>query len=695
MATKSKRQQVKIEGTEVQDEYHALIAVWVLRMLLSSAPAFKAFFVKNRGYMDSDLQEFLQLSDENDSDIKVSELRACLCSMSVFYEKKIDSSGTLFRNIALMSKRIHLTAVQQQILSLVVLKGRYELLKDCFERMHTPSESHLYASLSKVIDVDVQAIAKAMAGNAALRASGLIKLDENYRSGLDLEPMDGLCEALMAENENEKALLSHFLVPAKAATLEASDYPHVRADFDLLRGMLTASLKQQEKGVNVLLYGTPGSGKTELARLLAKTIGSNLFEVKTEDDDGDPVRSNQRMEGYRFCQQMLSGDNNSLILFDEVEDVFPSRGFSFFGMEIKSGENKGWINKALEENQTPAIWVCNQISQIDPAFLRRFDYAMELNTPPRSVRLNIVRSRLADTPVSEPFMQRLSEHEELSPAQVAQAAKVLQRMACNDQQAAERVLEKILGNSAKAMGQKPLERKQVHATHYSLDYLNTNIDIPNLVEGLQRNKRGNICFYGAPGTGKTALAGYIAKQLDKPLLCKRTSDILSMWVGGTEQNIARMFEQAKQEEAVLILDEADSFLRDRRGANHSWEVTQVNELLVQMENFDGLFSCSTNLMDDLDQASLRRFAIKVEFDCLKPEQAINMLKQECITTPTTEDARAIAMLTNLAPGDFAAVKKRLSILGLDSTPAVMIKELQAEVEVKQVNVSKSIGFIGS
>ncbi|MDX8405719.1 MAG: ATP-binding protein, partial [Mariprofundus sp.] len=254
-------------------------------------------------------------------------------------------------------------------------------------------------------------------------------------------------------------------------------------------------------------------------------------------------------------------------------------------------------------------------------------------------------------------------------------------------------LEKVLNNSAKAMGQKPLGRKQAHATHYSLDYLNTNVDMVRLVAGLQRGKRGNICFYGAPGTGKTALAGYIAKQLDKPLLCKRASDILGMYVGQSEQNIARMFEQARQEEAVLILDEADSLLRDRRGANQSWEVTQVNELLVQMENFDGLFICSTNLMDDLDQASLRRFAIKVEFDYLKPEQALAMLRKECVGEVSHQDCRGIASMSNLAPGDFAAVKKRLGILGMEATPNVMIQELQQEALIKQVGRSNPIGFL--
>jgi len=700
MATKHDKKQMLLvdeRGDAGEDAYYDLVSVWLLRMLLGSSAAFQGFFDKKRGFMDSDIQEFLGFSSEHEDKIKVPVLKSCMRDRLKVCEKRwrVASASALFTNISLMTKRIPLTAIQQQILALVVLKQRYEPLKDCFERMHTPTEMHMHAALAKTVQADPMVVAKAMASNAALRASGLVGLDENYRSGLDVEPMDGLVEALLSENENEEALLRHFLVPAKAPTLDVSDYPHAAEDIALLQGMLAVATDAQEKGVNILLYGTPGSGKSELARLLAKSIDAKLFEVKTEDEDGDPVNANRRMEGYRFCQQMLSGDNSSLILFDEVEDIFPSRGFSLFGMEVKSGENKGWINKALEENPTPAIWICNQISQIDPAFLRRFDYAMELNTPPRSVRLNIVRSRLADTPVSEAFMQRLAEHDELSPAQVTQAAKVLKRIPSIDQQRAERVLEKVLDNSAKAMGQKPLLNRQPHTTRYSLDYLNANIDIPGLVEGLKRNQRGNLCFYGAPGTGKTALAGYIAKQLDKQLLCKRASDILSMWVGGTEQNISRMFEQAKREDAVLVLDEADSLLRDRRGANQSWEVTQVNELLVQMENFDGLFICSTNLMDDLDQASLRRFAIKVEFDYLKPDQAVKMLREECITAPTAEDVRAMAMLSNLAPGDFAAVKKRLDILGLAATPEVMIRELKREVDVKQGSVSKTIGFIGS
>ncbi len=83
---------------------------------------------------------------------------------------------------------------------------------------------------------------------------------------------------------------------------------------------------------------------------------------------------------------------------------------------------------------------------------------------------------------------------------------------------------------------------------------------------------------------------------------------------------------------MLLLDEADSFLRSRKDAQQSWEITQVNELLTQMESFSGIFICSTNLVTTMDEASLRRFDYKIRFNYLKPEQSwalFNQLLQFC------------------------------------------------------------------
>ncbi|WP_306456501.1 ATP-binding protein [Pseudomonas sp. LJDD11] len=132
-----------------------------------------------------------------------------------------------------------------------------------------------------------------------------------------------------------------------------------------------------------------------------------------------------------------------------------------------------------------------------------------------------------------------------------------------------------------------------------------------LNKALINKRRGvNILLYGPPGTGKTAFGRWLAQALGKPLLAKRVSDLVSPYVGMTEQNLAGAFEQAQQQDAVLLLDEVDSFLQDRRKARQSWEITAVNEMLTQMESYRGLFIASTNLIADLDQASLRRFDLQ-------------------------------------------------------------------------------------
>ncbi|MDQ6991445.1 MAG: ATP-binding protein [Mariprofundaceae bacterium] len=676
-------------------EYQALVATWMLRLLLTHNWVFNSFFNMKGGFKDEDVANFLNMPGVSyDVPISVPAIKAKMNQELSNLESQIDDDMVVLKNINLLARRVDLSPLQQEILLFALLVESSSLWGDFFRLISVETEQLFLRLLSCMLGVKVQDIKEALSKKSFLRQSGMITLDKrDYEDG-KIGIMDELELALLAVNDNEEALLSHFLLQAKPSTLSLDDYPHANQDVEVIQNILKTASSTSELGVNILIYGTPGTGKTELVRLLAVSLGLDLFEVKTEDDEGDAMRPQCRLSSYRLSQRLLTQDHKSLIVFDEVEDIFPVSSFSFFGMEVKSDRNKGWMNKALEENETPAIWVCNQVSQIDPAFLRRFDYVMELNTPPKEVRLKIVRSYLENQSVSENFLERLAEHNNLSPAQIEKVSKVAARMG-KDKKDIDHVLEKVVNNSLKAMGLKPLTKLDQHATHYDLKYLNANIDSPNLVNGLKRSAKGNICFYGAPGTGKTALAGYIAKALGKPLLSKRASDILGMYVGESEQNIAAMFEQAKCDNAVLVLDEADSLLRDRRGANQSWEVTQVNELLVQMENFDGLFICSTNLMDNLEQASLRRFAIKVKFDYLKVEQALAMLKKESIGEVSEQDYRNIQSMHYLAPGDFAAVKKRLDILSIEATASALIRELGEEMELKEDGQAKAFGFVAS
>jgi SpoVK/Ycf46/Vps4 family AAA+-type ATPase len=195
----------------------------------------------------------------------------------------------------------------------------------------------------------------------------------------------------------------------------------------------------------------------------------------------------------------------------------------------------------------------------------------------------------------------------------------------------------------------------------------------------------SLCLYGVPGSGKSAYARYLAEHLKMKILHKRASDLLSKWVGESEQNIAAAFAEAKKKKMLLVIDEADSFLQDRRNAHRSWEVTQVNEMLTQMESHSLPFVCTTNLMDDLDQASLRRFTFKIKYDYLTRKQTESAFKHFFGAEP----AVSLGDLRCLSPGDFAVVAKKAKIIGVDDQKE-LVAMLRQEQEVKDIR--KSVGF---
>jgi transitional endoplasmic reticulum ATPase len=220
--------------------------------------------------------------------------------------------------------------------------------------------------------------------------------------------------------------------------------------------------------------------------------------------------------------------------------------------------------------------------------------------------------------------------------------------------------------------------------YYDPELINCDADLTQIADGLKCHGSARLCLFGLPGTGKSAYSRWLAEQLDKPLHVKRGADLLSMWVGGTEKNIARIFKEAEEDKAVLLIDEVDSFLQDRSNSRHSWEVTAVNEMLTRIETYNGVFIASTNRMDGLDPASLRRFDLKVKFDALKPQQAWKLLQSYCLALglPAPDAGLQAALqkldgLTRFRP--------------LHDTNA-LIAALQAECALKTPHRKQAIGF---
>lgn len=402
-----------------------------------------------------------------------------------------------------------------------------------------------------------------------------------------------------------------------------------------------------------------------------------------------------------LAQRFLKAQTQCVLLFDEAEDAFPEpdaiamRAFRMKAAHAVTPQSKAWINQFLETNTAPVIWISNRIEQIDEAYLRRFTYHLEMNTPPKSVRRAIAHKHLAALNLPERVEHALAEPAHISPAQIEVAARGALLAADTDAARREQYLMRQIRSGCRAMNMPEPRFDRIEATAYDPDYLNLNSAYPvgQIVAALKRRGAGTMCFYGRSGTGKTALGRHIATALDRELIVKSASSVLSMWVGGTEKNIAAMFREAENAGAVLLLDEADTLMRDRVRAERSWEASQVNEFLARIEDFRGIFICTTNLFRDLDQALLRRFTFKIEFLAMTPGQRARMLAVEFAGSVLEHHARH-RTLDGLTPGDVANVKRQITLMDDLASPAAVVELLIAEISAREGDGARSqIGFV--
>ena len=643
-----------------------------------------------------------------------------LGSTADWLARSLKKESTLVeKNIDALAGLLQLNPAERALLLYGTLARYQRDLRGLLVEFKVGNAQEAYAAIAGVAGVSETDVGEALRAGSRLERIGMVEnliSEHNITDLADLMKVsEQLPQVLMRKYEGPSDLMAVFTRPAKRSELGASDFHYVIEDQRMLTALLRNAVARKEPGVNVLLYGPPGTGKTELAKVAAQAAELELYEVEYADRDGNSLSGRDRYRSLQISQVFLKGSTNVALLFDEVEDVFPpistesaqlmARLEAGDGAPSGSVSGKAWVNQILETNPVPVIWVTNRIEQIDPAFRRRFQYHLELKSPPPGARETLVTRALTGVNVGEGFAARLAERKGLTPAQIRTAVKFAKlasdEVAEGASTAFEGLIERQLGNADKALGNASKERGARRVvTSYDLGLVNTEsrFEVPKIVEALKRKGFGTLCFYGPPGTGKTALAEHIAQALQRPLMIRQASDIVSKYVGETEQNMAKMFDEAQAEESVLLLDEADSFLRSRRMAERSYEISEVNEMLQGMERFGGVFICTTNLFQELDEAALRRFTFKIQFKPLTTAQRDRMFVAEALdgdaTRFTAEQRQRLRQLDALAPGDFASVKRQVDVLGEAFEPDEFLSQLEAEHRVKpDVRQQRGMGFM--
>lgn len=595
-----------------------------------------------------------------------------------------------YENLASLAEFLQLNPIELELLRFAMHLRNEGPMQDLFECLPKSDLQRTATIMADLLKQPKNEILSALKKGSKLDAYGLI--DRNYR-------LDGVQDYLawgetldfdefVTQPLNEYALLKSCTEIPQVPSLQLDDFAHIAGMKEMILTYLQQALKHHQKGVNLLIYGEPGTGKTEFARLLAQALEISAYNITYMDSDGDVVKAEQRLNYSRLAQTLLNG-KQALLIFDEIEDVFNG---SLMERSVAQ-KNKAWTNQLLENNNVPMIWLSNSVSGIDPAFLRRFDFILEMPDLPLKNKSALI-TQLAEGKLSPAYVQHFAKVRSLTPAILSRTIRVAKEL--NTSNFAETLLM-MFNQILKSQNKPKIEPLVLGKADYNLDYVACNDNIHRISEGLKRSKKGRICCYGPPGTGKTAWAAWLAEELDMPLLLCKGSDLLNCYVGGTEQNIAQAFEQAKADNALLVLDEVDTFLFSREGANRSWERSQVNEMLTQIERFEGLMVVSTNLIEVLDPAALRRFDLKLKFDYLTLKQRLDFAKQQAeilgLPSLSEEDLSQIESLNLLTPGDFAAVARRHQFSPFQKVQD-WLNALQGECEVKPTfsATTRRIGF---
>lgn len=613
---------------------------------------------------DEILDDHVMLADHLDTCIKKGGATLARPVAKAMYraleERLADFAGCQMSNLEQQQRALkdffRLDDVEASVATAVYLLENWSRLDDYFNTHLSCRERGKYKILSTMLGIPHRDFLKALSGK-------LSQLELVCHSCDTLSP-DVMVDSLFTcPLESVESL---FYTETKKDILPLDYFPLAEGVAEHLLSLLG---RDNQTPTHILLYGPPGTGKTSFAAAAAHALGQPAYYVSTPKD-GD-IRN--RKKALEACLNISGGGKDALVIVDEADALINTEASS-------ERHDKGWFNEFLERPGIRTLWVTNTISEIPESIMRRFAYSVNFQKLGREQRINIWNHVVANNKVfsliSQDEIKRFAVEYPLSAGSIDLAVKKSREIAGRKKRLFIQALERSLKASRQLInGIHAISQDDAIESEYSLEGLNLEADTSTLMRQLEAfnahlnsdsklRVNMNLLFYGPPGTGKTEMSRYLSRQLKRELMVRRTSDILSMWLGQSEKQIARAFQEAERERAVLVIDEADSLLFSRDKAVHSWETSMVNEFLTQMEHFRGLLICTTNRLEELDAASLRRFNHKIRFDFLTIEGNLvfyeRMLRPLAAGPASDEVLLPLRRLPNLTPGDFKIVRDRFA-----------------------------------
>lgn len=620
-------------------------------------------------------------------------------------KRKPKNGSNIVANAGILSDHLSFSKQERDALMLILIAEEYTEFGEFMRNLSSGLQKNAHGIVAKMLNIDRSNVSIMFRSDAPLVSKGiLIPISDRYDDD-DMDDFDSLLPMVSAHLVNVlkepdmtvESMMKHFVGDPATTHLDwDKDFSYLGEAGDQLISMLRGAKNKQQVGVNFLLFGEPGTGKTEAMKAAAKKLGLDLYIVGERTRFGKEPTRQDRLSAVMLAQELLADKPNAAVMLDEMEDLFPAQQTlsMLFGGSSKgdddgkepTGVSKVYLNRLLENNRTVTMWAANNPEKFDPAFRRRIIFSIEFRIPPTNVREKIWENVSArhDFALSAEDRRELASSFVVPPALMSNAI----RAASLSGQGMETIRGTLRAASNLMFGNsRAIDARDKVPKHYDPRFLNAKVeqsdfDLSSLARNIKESgkRHFSLLSFGEPGTGKTEFLHYLADYLEMDVMVRDAASLTDKYVGETEKRIEAAFAEAEDRGMFLLIDEADTFLRRRQDLGNNWEVSAVNMMLTCMQRHPQPFGCTTNLYNEIDPAAKRRFLFKVAFHAMTPEQSQQAFKHFFGRDCPPELAKAC---TGLAPSDFVNVKKQAEFIARDVTDEDLIRMLAAEAKARK------------
>ncbi|OYZ56390.1 MAG: AAA family ATPase, partial [Sulfuricurvum sp. 24-42-5] len=325
----------------ISDTYHIepesrdLVAGWMLTMIVKLGGHKE--FISDRHMSYDDLIEFFGLEsyrddyDRDDRPVIIKALNDLKHTIDAINPKT--SCVILEKNINKLCKIIELTPVEIDVFRFCIYLHYYELLENAARLLNDMTSDKFEYCLSVILGHPRKVVKEVFSSRSTLVKNSFLTIDRgssnSMRRKVDIAS-NGFADKMMSSDDDIEEMIRDVVRRCEKTSLTLEDYPHLSQQLEILVPYMRHSIEDKISGTNILLYGRPGTGKTELVKAIAQEININLYEVSYADDDEDPIEGTKRLRAYRTAQSLFS-KKPIILMFDEIEDVISAETDGLFG----------------------------------------------------------------------------------------------------------------------------------------------------------------------------------------------------------------------------------------------------------------------------------------------------------------------------------------------------------------------------